>query len=81
MVVRATVLFREELRPGQGYNDRPLEQAKRVPGVKDAFLTIGRFDGAVLIEGRDYHECSVAALKINQIPGIRATETMFEVAS
>jgi len=52
-----------------------------VPGVKDAFLTIGRFDGAVLIEGRDYHECSVAALKINQIPGIRATETMFEVAS
>jgi DNA-binding Lrp family transcriptional regulator len=81
MVVRATVFFREELRPGQGFGTKPLEQARKIPGVKNAFLTIGRFDGACLVEGANYADCSNAAVKINQIPGIRSTETLFEVVT
>lgn len=79
MTLRCAVFFREELKPGEGFTNRPVEQARKVPGVKNAFLTLGRFDGVVYIEGSDYRACSTAAAQINKLPGVKSTETLFEL--
>jgi DNA-binding Lrp family transcriptional regulator len=53
-----------------------LEKVKKVPGVKVAFATAGRFDIVARIEAADLKELGdVVVKKIQGIAGIRYTET------
>ena len=53
-----------------------LEEVKKVPGVKVAFATAGRFDIVARIEAADLKALGEAVVgKIQGISGIRYTET------
>lgn len=53
-----------------------LGKVKKVPGVKVAFATVGRFDIVARIEAADLKALGEAVVgKIQGIPGIRYTET------
>ena len=53
-----------------------LEKIKKVPGVKFAAATTGRFDIVTRIEGEDLEALGKAVVgKIQAIDGIRYTET------
>lgn len=76
----ATVMVRSE-RQGKGLapTAKLFEQARKIKGVTDAFPTLGRFDGAVFIEGRTYEETANAALKVQTLNGVRSTETLLQL--
>jgi uncharacterized protein with GYD domain len=46
--------------------------------VKKAYFTYGRFDMAVFIEVEDYKELRKLTGIINEINGVRSTETLAE---
>jgi DNA-binding Lrp family transcriptional regulator len=53
--------------------------AKKVKGVADAYPVFGRFDVAVLVEGKTKEELHRATREILAISGVKSTETMLEV--
>ena len=55
--------------------DSILETVKSIRGVRKAFLTYGRFDIAVFLEVEDYRELREITIRINEINGVRSTET------
>ncbi len=58
-----------------------LDEVKKLPGVKFAAATAGRFDIVVRIEAADMNALGDAVVgKIQAIPGIRYTETSLIVA-
>ena len=52
--------------------------AKKIKGVTDAYPVFGRFDVAVLAEGKTQEELRRVTLEILAIGGIKSTETMLE---
>jgi len=55
-----------------------VKEARKIPGVTDAFSVFGRFDVAVFIEAEDYDKLREIASKVNAIPGVKSTETLSE---
>jgi len=55
-----------------------LEAVKAIGGVRKAFLTYGRFDISVFLEVEDYRELREITIRINEINGVRSTETLPE---
>ncbi|MCD6538547.1 Lrp/AsnC ligand binding domain-containing protein [Candidatus Bathyarchaeota archaeon] len=58
--------------------DLILETVKAIRSVRKAFLTYGRFDIAVFLEVEDYRELREITIRINEIDGVRSTETLPE---
>lgn len=79
MALHCAVFFRQEVKPGTGFTAKTLDGLRTVKGVREVFPTLGRFDGVCLVEGKDFTECAATAVRINEQPGVRATETQFEV--
>jgi DNA-binding Lrp family transcriptional regulator len=53
-------------------------EAAKIEGVKRAFPCFGRWDAVAQIEVADLAKATEIALKINSLPGIRATETLIQ---
>jgi len=54
------------------------DEAKKIPGVKDAYPVFGRYDVVVFIEEADYQAAKAVAAKVAQLEGVRSTETLPE---
>lgn len=58
-----------------------LDEIKKIPGVKFAAATAGRFDIVVRVEAADLKALGDAVVgKIQAVPGVRYTETSMIVA-
>jgi len=51
-------------------------EVKKLKGVKRAFGVHGRWDAVAEIEAADIKAVGEMALKINGLPGVKATETL-----
>ena len=49
-----------------------------IDGVRKAYLAYGRFDIVVFVETKDYKELRRITSQINEIDGLRRTETLAE---
>ena len=58
--------------------DAILDSVKAVEGVRKAYFTYGRFDIAIFVEVQDYKELRNLTSQINDIEGVRSTETLAE---
>jgi len=58
--------------------DAILKEVKAVRGVRKAYFTYGRFDIAIFVEVQDYKELRNITGHINEIAGVRSTETLAE---
>jgi len=58
--------------------DSILETVKAIKEVRKAYFTYGRFDIAVFLEVEDYKDLKEITIRINEIPGVRSTETLAE---
>jgi len=58
--------------------DPILEAVKTIKEVRKAYLTYGRFDIVTFLEVEDYKELREVTIRINEIPGVRSTETLAE---
>jgi len=58
--------------------DKFVAAAKKIKGVADAYPVFGRFDVAVLVEGKTQEELRRATREVKAIGGIKSTETMPE---
>ncbi len=58
--------------------DKFVAAAKKIKGVTDAYPVFGRFDVAVLAEGKTQEELRRVTREILAIGGIKSTETMLE---
>lgn len=72
-MVKAVMLVRVEPQV------RIAEKAKGIEGVKDAFDVTGRFDAVVIVEVKELRDVKKVALKIQEIEGVRRTETLIHV--
>jgi uncharacterized protein with GYD domain len=55
-----------------------LSAVKVVKGVRKAFFTYGRFDIVVFLEVENYKQLRELTSQINEIAGVRSTETLAE---
>lgn len=55
-----------------------LEAMKTIEGVRKVYFTYGRFDIVAFLEIEDYRELREVTSRINEIPGVRSTETLAE---
>jgi len=55
------------------------ERAKEIEGVKEAFDVTGRFDAVALVEVDEFSDIKKVALKIQNMEGVRRTETLIQV--
>ena len=55
-----------------------LEATRKVKGVRKAFLGYGRYDIIAFGEGAGYPEIRKISELINEIKGVRSTETLVE---
>ncbi|MCP8307217.1 MAG: Lrp/AsnC ligand binding domain-containing protein [archaeon] len=53
-----------------------VEEAKKIKGVKDAYMVFGRFDVVIFIEAEDFLKLKDLAKKISSLQGIKSTETL-----
>jgi len=58
--------------------DAILNEVKALRGVRKAYFTYGRFDIAIFLEVQDYKELRKITGQINEISGVRSTETLAE---
>ncbi len=58
--------------------DTILKEVKALKGVRKAYFTCGRFDIVVFVEVGDYRELRRITGEINEIAGVRSTETLAE---
>jgi len=58
--------------------DTILKEVKALKGVRKAYFTYGRFDIVVFVEVGDYRELRRITGEINEIAGVRSTETLAE---
>ena len=58
--------------------DAILDSVKAIKGVRKAYFTYGRFDIAIFAEVQDYKELRKLTSDINDIEGVRSTETLAE---
>ena len=61
-----------------GKQDATLEAVKQFKEVKDAFFAFGRYDMVVLARAQDRESLIKLGVKVNALPGVRATETLIE---
>lgn len=55
-----------------------LQQIRNIGNVRKTYPTYGRFDIAIFLEVEDYRELRKKTTQINDIEGIRSTETLPE---
>ncbi|MCD6444751.1 Lrp/AsnC ligand binding domain-containing protein [Candidatus Bathyarchaeota archaeon] len=55
-----------------------LEELKDVKGVVKVYPTYGRFDVVCLVEGTSNEDIAEISAVINQLDGVRSTETLIE---
>ena len=55
-----------------------LEKSRKIKGVRKAFLGYGRYDIIAFGEAPDYPEIRKISELINEIGGVRSTETLVE---
>jgi DNA-binding Lrp family transcriptional regulator len=55
-----------------------LETIRNIEGVRKAYFTYGRFDIVAFLEIEGYKELREITGRINEIPGVRSTETLAE---
>jgi DNA-binding Lrp family transcriptional regulator len=58
--------------------DLILETVSKVPGVRKAYFTYGRFDIVAFVEVQDYRELREVTTVINGMEGVRSSETLPE---
>jgi DNA-binding Lrp family transcriptional regulator len=58
--------------------DEVLEQVRRIPGVRKAFVAYGRYDMVVFASKSNYSEIAELTTRVNSSPGVRSTETLVE---
>ncbi len=58
--------------------DDVLEKTRKIRGVRKAFLGYGRYDIIAFGEAPDYPEIRKISELINEINGVRSTETLVE---
>jgi uncharacterized protein with GYD domain len=58
--------------------DAILSAVKVVKGIRKAFFTYGRFDIVVFLEVENYKQLRELTSQINEIAGVRSTETLAE---
>jgi DNA-binding Lrp family transcriptional regulator len=58
--------------------DAILSSVKKIQGVRKAYFTYGRFDIAVFVEVEDYKGLRRITGQVNEIAGVRSTETLAE---
>ena len=58
--------------------DLILEKVKTIQSVRKAFFTYGRFDIVVFLEVEGYKDLREITGRLNDIPGVRSTETLAE---
>jgi DNA-binding Lrp family transcriptional regulator len=58
--------------------DAILSAVKAIKEVRKAYFAYGRFDIIVFVEVNDYKHLRELTGKINDIPGVRSTETLAE---
>lgn len=52
------------------------QAAVRVPGVKEAYPTLGRFDGVVYVEARDLHAFNAVCHHLERLEGVAGIEAL-----
>jgi DNA-binding Lrp family transcriptional regulator len=55
-----------------------LQKTRKINGVRKAFLGYGRYDIIAFGEGPGYPEIRKVSERINEIGGVRSTETLVE---
>jgi len=55
-----------------------LEAVKKMKEVRKAYFTYGRFDIVAFLEVEDYKDLREITERINEISGVRSTETLAE---
>jgi DNA-binding Lrp family transcriptional regulator len=58
--------------------DSVLKEINEIAGVRKAYFTYGRFDIVAFLEVEDYKSVRKLTGKINDIEGVRSTETLVE---
>ena len=58
--------------------DEVLQKSRKIKGVRKAFLAYGRYDIVAFGEGPGYPEIRKISERINEITGVRSTETLVE---
>ena len=58
--------------------DDVLQKSRKIKGVRKAFLAYGRYDIVAFGEGSGYPEIRKISELINEITGVRSTETLVE---
>jgi DNA-binding Lrp family transcriptional regulator len=58
--------------------DAILGSVKAIKEVRKAYFAYGRFDIIVFVEVRDYKHLRELTGQINDVPGVRSTETLAE---
>ncbi len=58
--------------------DKILATVRYMKQVRKAYFTYGRFDVVVFLEAEDYRELRRITTQINEITGVRSTETLAE---
>jgi len=58
--------------------DSILETIKTIREVRKAYFTYGRFDIVAFLEVEGYKDLREITGRINEIPGVRSTETLAE---
>ncbi len=58
--------------------DAILSSVKALKGVRKAYFVYGRFDMVVFVEAEDYKELRKLTGFINEISGVRSSETLAE---
>jgi len=58
--------------------DAILSAVKEISGIRKAYSTYGRFDMAVFVDVADYKELRKLTGQINEIEGVRSSETLAE---
>jgi len=74
MALNACILIKTT--PLEANNVR--DKSKKIKGVRKAFLGYGRYDIIVFADGPGYPEIRKVSELINEIGGVRSTETLVE---
>jgi len=58
--------------------DKVLEAASKLAGVRKAFVSYGRYDLIAFVKSNDYPGIRKLTTLINELDGVRSTETLVE---
>lgn len=80
MTAFAAILIREDTK-NKGISTKVVDSVRKVKGVVDCFPVTGRADLVAFVEGGSLETVRTAALKVNEVPNVRATETLLSITS